>query len=101
MELEAEKLFADAAAEISRTGHTPLNPLEMVDQTPGRTYNEYLADALAILLKQADAVLFLRNYHNSVGAMIERHIAMSLEIDRYWSLDEVPIGSDWPEEVER
>lgn len=98
---EAERLFAEAETAIEKAGHTPLNPLKLVDQAPGRHYNEYLADALNILLKQAEAVWFLVNWQNSNGALIEQRIALQLDIPRYYQeLDELPIGSDWPEQAE-
>lgn len=94
---EAESLFMFAEAAIGRAGHVPLNPLKLVDQAEGRTYNEYLADALVIMLKQAEAVLFLSNYVHSKGAMIERHLAIELDIPRYFAIEDLPIGCDWAE----
>ncbi len=83
IEAEARVLFADAARRITENGDTPLNPMGLVDQTPGRKYGEYLADALRILLTQAEAVLYLDNWWISKGARIEFAIAQVLEIEEY------------------
>lgn len=82
-------------------GHTPLNPMRMVDQTPGREYGEYLVDALQIMLTQAEAVYFLDNAHDSKGARIERFIAAELKMPQYFKTEDIPLGCDWPEPKER
>ncbi len=92
---EAESSFLFAEAVIERAGHVALNPMTLVDQTEGRTYNEYLADALSVMLTQADAVYFLPNWNQSKGAKIEHAIARALGMPMYHGLDEVPV------EVER
>jgi hypothetical protein len=99
---EAERLFTEAETAIEKAGHMPLNPLKLVDQAPGRHYNEYLADALNILLKQGEAIWLLDNWQHSKGALIEHRIARMLDIPRYYQEldDELPIGSDWPEQAE-
>lgn len=98
---EAESLFIHTATAIEKAGHTPLNPMALVDQTPGRTYNEYLLDALRVMMLEAEAVYFLDNWIDSTGARIEFAIANELDMTIYRALDELPIGSDWPERVER
>lgn len=82
--------FKNAEKWIARSGHTPLNPRTMVDQAEGREYGEYLADALQILLTQADAVYFLSNFRDSRGARIEQNIANELELPCYFELDQLP-----------
>lgn len=97
---EAAEKFAGAAAAIERAGHTPLNPVALVDQAPGRRYEEYLLDALRVMLLEAEAVFFLDNFLGSRGALIEHFIADQLEIPKYFKIERLPIGSDWPEQVE-
>ena len=96
---DAELLFAEAEASIEKAGHTPLNPLRLVDQTGGRKYEEYFADALHIM-KDADGVLLLSNWRESVGASCEVTICHHVGRPIYHALDELPIGSDWPEQAE-
>lgn len=88
---EAESNFLFAAGVIEKAGHEALNPMELVDQTEGRTYNEYLADALCVMLKQADAVYFLSNWNQSKGAKIEHATATALGMPMYHGLDEMPV----------
>ena len=87
---EAEANFLFAEMLVTEAGHEPLNPLTMVDQTPGRKYGEYLADALQIMLTQADAVLFLANWHESRGARIEMFTAGECGIPMYFKADQLP-----------
>lgn len=86
--------FTAAQLMIERLGHEALNPLSEVDQTEGREYCEYLADALRILLTEADAVYFLPNWRDaSDGAAIEHFIAARLAKFRrriFYSLKDVP-----------
>jgi len=94
---EAESAFMFAEGVLERAGHTPLNPMRLVDQSEGRRYEEYLSDALRIMIVDAEAVYFLNNWNQSRGAKIEHATARALGMPLYHSFDEVPIGSDWPE----
>jgi len=87
---EVEAAFMWAEMLIEKAGHTPLNPHALVDQTPGRKYGEYLADALQIMLTQADAVLFLANWNESRGARVEMVTAGECGIPRYFKADQLP-----------
>jgi hypothetical protein len=92
----AYELFMQAENLLMHAGHTPLNPMKLVDQTEGRKYGEYLADALQVLLTQAEGVYFLENAYASKGARIERFIAAELDIPQYFNAEDLPIGCDWP-----
>jgi len=91
---EAANNFMFAEMIVAERGHVPLNPLKMVDQTEGRKYGEYLADALQIMLTQADAVLFLANWHESRGARIEMFTAGECGIPMYFKADQLPRAED-------
>ena len=52
------------------------------------------------MLKQGEAVLFLKGWNFSKGAFIEHEVAGVLDMPRYFELIELPIGSDWPERAE-
>ena len=97
-ETEAYERFLGAENLLMHCGHTPLNPMRMVDQTPGREYGEYLADAIQILLTQAEAVYFLDNWRDgSDGAAIEHFIASRRRMPMYHEGEDIPLGCDWPE----
>lgn len=100
-EAEAYERFLGAENLLMHCGHTPLNPMRLVDQTPGREYGEQLADALQIMLTQAEAVYFLDNWRDSRGAFIEWTIAGTLEMPMYFKTEDIPLGCDWPEPKER
>ena len=85
----AYELFLAAENLICHYGHTPLSPIKLVDQTEGREYGEYLADALTILLTQADAVYFLDNWTESNGAKIEKFIAATLGFEMAFTAEEL------------
>lgn len=89
---EAYELFLQAENVICNAGHVPLHPMKLVDQTPGRTYNEYLLDALKVMMLEADAVYFLDNAAESKGARIERFIATELGMPQSFSFDEIPVA---------
>ncbi|MBK8468123.1 MAG: DUF4406 domain-containing protein [Chloracidobacterium sp.] len=74
----AFRLFESAEAFIVAKGHTPLNPMKLVDQKPGREYFEYLFDALQIMIFQGEGVYFLSNWRDSKGAHIEHALPRSL-----------------------
>ena len=92
-ETDAYESFVAAENVIRKAGHEPLNPMRLVDQTPGRTYNEYLFDALRVLMFDAEAVYFLDNWIDSKGARIEFEIAKELEMAIYTSFDEIPVAT--------
>lgn len=75
---EAFRLFEEAERLLIVAGHTPLNPMRLVDQTEGREYEEYLLDALRVMLVDAEALYMLENWHDSRGARIEYLIAREL-----------------------
>jgi len=87
---EAYELFDSAENVIAIAGHKPLNPMKLVDQAEGRHYNEYLLDALRVMMLSADAVYFLENWIDSKGARIEFAIANELDMTIYTSFDEMP-----------
>lgn len=76
--LTAAECFRRAAVHVEGCGHVPLNPLTLVCQKEGRCYEEYLLDALRIMLLDADAIYLLPNWRRSRGAKIEHFIAKTL-----------------------
>jgi len=100
-EAEAYELFLAAENLLTHLGHTPLNPMKLVDQTPGREYMEQLLDALRIVTSEAEGVYFMSNWHDSWGAIKELEFAKHESIPVYFEGSELPTGCDWPEPKER
>lgn len=82
---EAESMFMMAETMIEKLGHEPLNPLALVDQDPDRTYEDYLLDALEIVLCSAEAMYMLPNWRDSLGARIEHAIAVEKCLPIYYA----------------
>ena len=87
---EAEGMFMMAETMLEKKGHTPLNPLALVDQDPDRTYEDYLLDALEIVLCSAEALYMLPNWRDSLGARIEHAIAVEKRLPIYYAATELP-----------
>lgn len=83
IEDKAGPLFAAAAERIRAAGHEPLDPFAMIDQSPSREYGVLLAEAMAILLTQGEAIYFLDNWTESNGAKIEAFTAATLGIETF------------------
>lgn len=101
---EAEGNFMWNERLVEQYGHEPLNPMKLVDQSEGREYEEYLTDALRIMLTEADGVLFLANWRDaSDGAAIEHFIASRLPKFRgkvFYSVEEIGVATEVTEEDE-
>ena len=80
----ASAAFASASDKVRSLGLIPLNPMEMVDQTPGRSYSEYLRDAVRILVNEADAVAFIPGWCDSYGAKVEHRLAIDLKLPIFY-----------------
>ena len=97
---EAANNFQFAEMIVAERGHVPLNPLKLVDQAETnadgspRTYRQQLADAIHVMLTQADAVLFLANWHESRGARIEMFTAGECGIPMYFKAEQLPRAED-------
>lgn len=62
-------------------GHVVLNPCMLPED--GLTYDQYMHVTLA-MVDIADAIVMLRGWHKSNGAIIERQKAIDLNIPRYY-----------------
>lgn len=82
--------FKNAEYRIAELGHEPLNPYTLVDQDPDRTYEDYLLDALEIVLCSAQALYMLPNWRDSLGARIEHAIAVEKGLPIYYAASELP-----------
>lgn len=86
----AFRLFESAEAFIVAKGHTPLNPMKLVDQEEMREYECLLLDALEIVLVSAEALYMLANWRDSKGARIEHAIAEILGKPIYYAETGIP-----------
>lgn len=87
---DVDVMFSEAAAALAAVGHEPLNPFALVDQDPDRTYEDYLLDALEIVLCSAQALYMLPNWRDSLGARIEHAIAVEKGLPIYYAASELP-----------
>lgn len=77
---DALRAFAEAAAEVERCGHVPVNPMAVNgldgDGQP-HAWAEYMKRDIPHLLA-CDAIYLLPNWKDSKGARLEKHIAEEL-----------------------
>lgn len=85
---EVFEVFDRAVNIVAMAGHEPLDPMQLVDQTPGREYNEYLLDALAVFFT-ANAIYMLPNWQDSYGARVEHAIAVERRIPIFYAATEL------------
>lgn len=88
--MAAAEWFAAAERHVEGFGHTALNPLKLVDQSEDRQYEEYLIDALRVVLEQADALFMLANWRNSKGARAEHALAEIFDKPIFYAASEIP-----------
>lgn len=88
-ETAAFELFDLAARHLEKLGHTPLNPMTLVDQDDERAYEDLLLDALEIVLCSAEALYMLPNWRDSLGARIEHAIAVEKKLPIYYAATEI------------
>jgi len=88
-EAEAFEAFALAERFITDKGHEPLNPMKLVDQAGDRAYEEYLLDALEIVLTSAQALYMLDGWRSSLGARIEHAIAVEKKLPIFYQGSEI------------
>lgn len=79
-------LFDSAAFALRAKGWIVLNPVEL---PKGMTEAAYMDICLA-MVRNSNAILLLDGWEDSVGATCERALAMKLNHERYYHLNEVP-----------
>lgn len=94
---EAEAAFLAAETLIEKAGHTPLNPMKLVDQGKERCWEDYMIEDIEIVLYSSEALYMLANWRRSKGATVEHAIAGVLGRPIFYAASELPVGSDWPE----
>lgn len=92
--LTAAEAFERAERLVEGYGHEALNPFKLVDQAEERRYEEYLLDALHVVLLEADAVFMLHDWRQSKGARLEHAYAEIYGLPIYYRACEMPIVKD-------
>jgi hypothetical protein len=91
--------FEKAGRYLEGLGHEALDPMKLVDQAEGRCYEDYLLEALEIVLCRADALYMLPNWRDSLGARIEHAIAVEKGMPIFYAESLVPECGDVVPEV--
>ena len=71
---EAKFNFFEAEKHLRLRGLTPINPFNIVNYEEDKHWEEYMIECIRVLFK-CDAIFMLKNWKDSKGARIERHIA--------------------------
>jgi hypothetical protein len=79
--------FGQAQKKIEKLGHEAINPLQVVNDWK-TTWQPAMRQCITALMA-ADAVLFLSDYEQSTGALLEEFIARKLSIPCFYSLSEI------------
>jgi hypothetical protein len=74
------QVFHDAAAKLRAEGYDVVNPAEIPDTDPPRSWKEWMASGITQLVT-CDAIYLLPYWHESRGAVTEWHIAHFLGMD--------------------
>lgn len=89
--IAAAERFAEGVRAVESCGHEALDPMVLVDQTEdGRCYEDYLLEALEIVLCKAEALYMLSNWRDSLGARIEHAIAVEKKMPIFYAASELP-----------
>lgn len=73
---EARELFEHAEKELKECGHEVVNPLKL-PHAENTTWEDAMALDISHLI-QCDAIFMLSNWSDSLGARLERLLAMQL-----------------------
>ena len=74
---DAKHLFVNSERAVKQMGHTPVNPLELVEWTPFKAWEDYMVCDIALLFT-CQAIYMQSNWGQSKGARIEYAIAKEM-----------------------
>lgn len=74
---QAKSFFREASLNLTAQGSHAVNPMSEVSYYADRSWSDYMADAIKLLL-DCDAIFMLKNWEDSKGAKLEYHIAKEL-----------------------
>lgn len=75
---QARHKFQEAADQIRIAGGDPISPMEYIEVEEGKTWEEYMKEALYLLL-MSEEIIMLPDWNKSRGAKIEHSIAKTLK----------------------
>lgn len=81
---EARSLFEQAEFDLRAVGHEVVNPLKL-PHVENTTWEEAMALDISNLI-ECDAIFMLTNWEDSLGARLERLLAMRLEKEVFYQL---------------
>lgn len=84
-EKEVADKFNSYQQELENLGYKVVNPVQVVNN-PNADWKEAMKLCITALV-QCDVALFLEDYPQSKGALLEFDICRKLEIKRYFSID--------------
>jgi nucleoside 2-deoxyribosyltransferase len=76
---EAEKEFNQAEVFLNAKGYEVVNPMKL-PHDHNKLWSSYMRECI-FALYECDTIYMLENYRQSPGAMIERRIAMDLDME--------------------
>lgn len=82
---ERIEAFAAASARAEAMGYKAVNPMK--DQPEGWSWEEYMRRDIEKLCK-CDAIVMMRGWEHSRGAMLELEIAKALEMEVFYMVEE-------------
>lgn len=81
--------FAKAKQAVIEQGHEPISHTDLITN-PDTDWKTAMRICIAKLV-ECDAVLFLENYKESKGALLEFEIARKLEMKRYFDFHKITL----------
>ena len=75
--IEAKFNFFETEKHLKLKGLTPINPFNIVNYEEDKNWEEYMIECIRVLF-YCDAIFMLKNWKDSKGARIERHIAAEM-----------------------
>jgi hypothetical protein len=85
-----EAAFFDAEVALHERGHRTDNPMRLHVNTPNASWQSKLRVDIRYLV-QCDGILMLPDWQKSKGACLERMIASSVDLDVFYSVEDVPV----------
>ncbi len=69
--------FYSAQKHLLLKGLNPINPFDIVKYDEDKHWEDYMIECINVLFK-CDSIFMLKNWQDSKGARIERHIAAEM-----------------------
>ena len=80
---QAKALFKQSEVLIAEKGHEPVNPFDLSETHPDKTWKDYMLDDIKGLF-DCEAIYMHKDWQDSKGARIEHGIAVEMGILRIY-----------------